>query len=699
VKPLALLVALLLAGCGAPPAFDDVRAAHRPSDAWLLDRHGTPIDVERIDFGVRRLPWTALADMSTALVAATVAAEDRRFFDHAGVDVHALAGAAWGYVRGERGRGASTLTMQLAAKLDPALRASAGRRTVGQKLRQIVAALALERAWRKEEILEAYFNLVDFEGELAGIGATARYLLGKAPAGIDEPEAAVLAARLRAPNADPATIARRACAVARQARFSIGCDVIAASARSGARRPSIEPSLAPEVARRLLRHAGERVVSTLDADLQADVREALTDQLRSLVRRNVRDGAAVVLDNASGDVLAWVGSAGPESRARDVDGVRALRQAGSTLKPFLYALLLERRHLTAASLLDDSPVELETTSGLYIPQNYDRTFRGLVSVRSALAESMNVPAVRALTLVGVEPFREALRALGYESVREAGEFYGYSLALGSAEVSLIEQANAYRALANGGRYSDVRLHPGAPIRTRAVLDPGAAFIVADILSDRGSRARAFGLDNPLTTRFWSAVKTGTSKDMRDNWCIGFSARYTVAVWVGNFEGDSMHDVSGVTGAAPAWLSIMRRLHRDDVDSPRVPPANVVAHEVRFDDDLEPPRREWFIAGTELPRVARASRARSARILSPPNGVVIALDPDIPQRHQSVLIETTGADVGSQVELDGTRLATLGGRSVWTPTPGRHVVRVVAAGATLDRIAFTVRAPGSAGSSR
>ena len=259
-------------------------------------------------------------------------------------------------------------------------------------------------------------------------------------------------------------------------------------------------------------------------------------------------------------------------------------------------------------------------------------------------------------------------------------------------MSLIEQANAYRALANGGRYSDIRLRPGAPTRTRAALDPGAAFIVADILSDRGSRARAFGLDNPLTTRFWSAVKTGTSKDMRDNWCIGFSARYTVAVWVGNFEGDSMHDVSGVTGAAPAWLSIMRRLHRDDVDSPRVPPANVVAREVRFDDGLEPPRREWFIAGTELARVARASRARSARILSPPNGVVIALDPDIPQRHQSVLIETTGADAGTQVELDGTRLETLGGRAAWTPTPGRHVVRVVDAGATLDQIAFTVRAP-------
>jgi penicillin-binding protein 1C len=694
VRWFALGIVLLLAGCGAPPpAFEDVRSAHRPSEAYLYDRHGTLLDVQRIDFGARRLPWTPLADVSPALVAATIAAEDRRFFEHAGVDWRALGAAAVDALRGARTRGASTISMQVAARLDPA-QGTPGTRTLRQKLAQIAAARALERSWSKEQILETYFNQVDFEGELAGIGAAARYLLGKSASGIDEAEAAVLAARLRAPNAAPARIARRACAVARAARFAVDCETIAAVSGATA-HPVPQPALAPELAQRLLISGGQRVDSTLDAAQQAFARAALADQLRALAPENVRDGAAIVLDNATGDVLAWVGSAGPGSRAREVDGVRAPRQAGSTLKPFLYGLLLEQRHLTAASLLDDSPVALETANGLYIPQNYDRTYRGLVSVRAALAESMNVPAVRALTLTGLEAFRERLDAFGFESVREPGEFYGYSLALGSAEVTLVDLANAYRALANGGDFSPVRLRGDETAAVaRRVLDPGAAFVIADILSDRGSRARAFGLANPLATRFWSAVKTGTSKDMRDNWCVGFSLRFTVAVWVGNFEGDGMRDVSGVAGAAPAWLAIMNRLHRDGVDAAPVPPGNVEAMDVRFDDDIEPPRREWFLAGTELVRISRVDPGARARIVSPPNGVVIALDPDIPADRQRVPFETRGASDREGLVLDGVRLAAAGERIAWAPTPGRHVLNLVAPTGTLDEVVFDVRAPAS-----
>src|SRR5262249_30678404 len=231
------------------------------------------------------------------------------------------------------------------------------------------------------------------------------------------------------------------------------------------------PQLAPQLANTLLRRAGERVQTTLDGGIQRLARDELTRQLATLSSSNVRDGAVLIADNATGDVLAYVGSGGPSSRSREVDGVRALRQAGSTLKPFLYELALERRYITAASLLKDSPVHLDTATGAYIPQDYDKDFKGLVSVRTALGSSLNIPAVRTFVLVGVEPFRDRLHELGYAQIKEAGDFYGYSLALGSAEVTLWQQAQAYRALATGGRWSPLRVRADAPTQAQSSLLP------------------------------------------------------------------------------------------------------------------------------------------------------------------------------------------------------------------------------------
>ena len=404
------------------------------------------------------------------------------------------------------------------------------------------------------------------------------------------------------------------------------------------------PKMAPQLANALLRTAGERVQTTLDASIQRLARDTLTRQLSSLAASNVRDGAVLVADNATGDVLAYVGSAGPSSRSREVDGVRALRQAGSTLKPFLYELAMERGYLTAASLLKDSPVHLDTATGAYIPQDYDKDFKGLVSVRTALGSSLNIPAVRALVLVGVEPFRDRLHELGYEEIKEGGDFYGYSLALGSAEVTLWQQAQAYRALAAGGKWSPLRVRADAPAKAETSLLPAdATFIVSDILSDPAARALTFGIDNHLNTPFWSAAKTGTSKDMRDNWCVGFSSRYTVAVWVGNFEGDAMHDVSGVTGAAPVWREIMSALHQNLASVAPQPPAGVVAATTKFEPAVEPRRLEWFLAERQARGAVTITRAAQiARIVTPANGMVIASDPDIPPSHQKVLIAAEGA---------------------------------------------------------
>ena len=679
----ATLLALAGAAQGAPadgvPTPEQVRGGYRSSEAELLDRHGQPVQSLRIDMKVRRLPWVALADISPSLPAAVLQAEDQRFYEHGGVDWSAAGKAAWDNLFRSRPRGASTITMQLAAQLDPRLQASAKGRSWGQKWDQIKAARQLDATWTKPQIMEAYLNLVSFRGELQGIGASARGLFGKAPSGLNLSESMILASLLRAPGAAPKLVWQRACALSREFKAPATCNEIELRTMTAMSRPLLAADLppAPQVAQQLLTSGGQTVRSTLDGDLQRFAQTALRQQLMSLRARNVNDGAVVVLDNASGEILAYVGNAG----GGEVDGVAALRQAGSTLKPFLYELALERRLITAASLMDDTAIDISTPSGLYIPQNYDKDFKGHVSVRTSLASSLNVPAVRTLVMTGMDRFYERLHDVGLSSLTESPDFYGYSLALGSAEVTLLELSNAYRVLANGGMYSPATLAP-ARASARRVLDAGAAFVVGDILSDRAARSLTFGLKNELATTFWSAVKTGTSKDMRDNWCMGYTDRYTVGVWVGNFDGQSMWDVSGVTGAAPVWRDVMDYLHRSRASRAPQPPAGVLRQQIVYQPALESARAEWFIAGTESPVVALVQDTqRAPKILYPGEASIIAIDPDIPDAIQRVLFHAQ-AGKGLNWRLDGADLGQASTDYAWRPVPGPHQLALIDANAQV-----------------
>lgn len=690
----ALVFLILVAAAGvapaAPPDFVSVRDEHAASDARLFDRHGELLHELRVDSRVRRLEWVPLASISPAVVRAVLQAEDRRYYDHHGVDWRALGAAAVRALWSDNPRGASTLTMQLVGWLDADLRPAAGRRDVADKWKQIRAAQALEERWTKPEVLEAYLNLVYYRGELQGIAAAARGLFDKAPSGLDEAEALILAALLRAPGAATAQVAQRACVLGTQLPAKVSCATVTSLANArltgpfGVRQAASD---APHVARTLLRPGAQSAVTTLDAGLQRFVRSALRHQLDSLGLERVRDGAVLVVDNRNGEVLAYVGNGGDGY----VDGVQAARQAGSTLKPFLYERAIAGRLLTAASALDDSPVNLVTPTGLYVPQNYDKDFKGPVSLRTSLGSSLNVPAVRTLMLVGADPFVTQLRRLGFAHLTEGGDFYGYSLALGSAEVSLWQLVNGYRTLANGGRYAPLTLVPGTRLRYARVLDRDAAFIVSDILADRGARGLTFGLENALATPFWSAVKTGTSKDMRDNWCIGYSDRFTVGVWVGNFDGSPMQDVSGVSGAAPVWLEVMGYLHHGRRSASPPATAGVVGREVRFDPPFESIRREWFVRGTEVDTVSLPDVGRTGfgRIIYPGRGAILAVDPDIPPQNQRVFVEVSTGDNRVSLHIDGVPVRDPG--RGWQPLPGRHRLSLFDdAGRLMDEAEFEVR---------
>jgi penicillin-binding protein 1C len=726
-----------IAACARPAwaiaTFDEVKREFRPSDTLILDRSGEVIQRLRTDSTVRRGQWVALPDISPALRTALVLSEDKRFYEHSGVDWRAVSSAAWGNLWNTRTRGASTLSMQLAGLLDEDWRASAGGRSITQKIGQTVSAQVLETRWRKDQILEAYLNLVPFRGEVVGIDALSRTLFDKAAHGLDEREAAIAAALVRAPNAKAAQVTHRACGVLKvmQAPAKADCEGLDLFATAALQRKAFDATegVAPHLARQVLRQAsaprtdGKQAApapalpSAVRAPLQRFAVQTLRQHLRELRGRHVEDGAILVLDNASGEVLAWVGSSGELSGAAEVDGVLALRQPGSTLKPFLYAQAIAERRITAASLLDDSSAHISTAGGLYIPQNYDRQFKGLISARTALGASLNVPAVRTLVMVSPDAFHKQLRAAGLP-LRETGDYYGYSLALGSSEVSLLSLANAYRTLANGGRYSATSFTRNAkPVFTPA-LDRGAVFIATDILADPMARARTFGTDSVLATRFWTAVKTGTSKDMRDNWAVGYSQRYTVGVWVGNAGGAPMWDVSGTSGAAPVWAALMNYLHKTEPSRAPAPPAGVVQKQIRLADaggrPIEAARSEWFIRGTEqalfaidsgavnadstraggqkrLKNSAYGTDSTAARITAPANGTIVALDPDIPPNRQRLNFAAEGRQL--RWRMDGKEFAR-GAQAQWLPWPGRHTVQLVSErGEVLDEIRIEVRGAG------
>jgi penicillin-binding protein 1C len=671
-----------------------------------LDRNHEVIHESRLNSKVRQLEWVPLTMISPALREAVLASEDHRFYSHQGVDWFALAKAAVKNLMSPHLRGASTLSMQLASLLDQNLVPKRLRRGVSQKVKQIQGALKLEQTWNKEQIQEAYFNLVPFRGELRGIAAACYGLFGKAPHAMDLNESLILAALIRSPEAGLAMLKKRACELGtRMKGKEFSCEDLHALVEGnslGIQRIRPVISLAPHVVPQLQHFiTGQRLDSseltlTLDRDLQRFTLETLQKQILSVREKNVHDAAALVVHNTTGEVLAYVGGIGALSSAIYVDGVQALRQAGSTLKPFLYALAFDQRYLTPSSFLDDSPLDIPIVGGVYRPRNYDHSFHGdHVTARMALASSLNVPAVRTLNLIGVDSFVDKLKELGLSTLRDS-DYYGPSLALGSADVSLWNLVNAYRVLARGGKWSELRLEQVSEqsskksstdsLGPKTIFSPEASFLISDILSDRESRSMTFGLENPLALRFWAAVKTGTSKDMRDNWCIGYSQHYTVGVWVGNFSGEPMWNVTGVTGAAPAWHEIMKRLHsRVKSEAPR-PPQKVVRAKV-----LQ--KEEWFIRGTEpTHNFGPVAQVPRVKITYPVDGMIIARDPDIPRDAQRVYFESNGDSIRLRWILNGRELPAENSTVKWQPVaPGDYQVSLADEhGKILDSVHFLVR---------
>lgn len=540
--------------------------------------------------------------ISARFLEAIVAAEDRRFYRHGAVDGRALARAVTQTIRNRRFvSGASTIDMQLARMLHP------GPPTVVGKLWQIWEAQRIDAGMTKDEILEAYVNRLPMGGNVYGVEAAARAYFGHPAADLDLAEGSLLAA---VPN-DPTNLnpyehrsdlkRRQAYVLGRMVEdgYTTRSQADRALAEELHLQPRRQGILAAAhllfwLADRLPRGV-TRVRTTIDRPLQDFVEEQVRQVVTSLTSRNVHHAAALVIDNRCGEVLAYVGSPDYFSVANlgRNDGVQALRQPGSALKPFLYELALESRAIRPTTILADVPAYYPIPDAkLYSPSDYSGTFMGPVRVRVALANSLNVPAVRVLERVGVTAFLERLHGLGFEHLDQPPDYYGLGLTLGGGEVSLWELARAYATMARLGRPAVIEATmagrgPRSSADPRTVGDAATWQLVTDILADGHARAKSFGVGSILDLPFAAAVKTGTSSDFRDTWTVGFTRNYTVAVWVGNFDGRPMREVSGVVGAAPLWNRIMLHLHEQRDPAAFPAPDGLALRPICADTGLRP----------------------------------------------------------------------------------------------------------------
>ena len=656
------------------PDFGTVKESVRSSELILLDRHGKPLHEIRNNKISRRMNWVSLDSISAAVIHSLLIAEDRHFFEHKGVDWKAITDGALRYFTFRGKRGGSTITMQLASILDIRLKGKAGGRSISQKWDQIRYAQEIEETWTKEEILEAYLNLVNFKGELVGIDAASRALFQKEAHGLNEVESSIIVSFFKSPSGKESRIAERACYIAREQEKELDCDKIKVKVREiFSRTYYIKPrnGFTYHIAHELNQAGVQELKTTLDKDIQIFSQEILRKQLLNLKSKNVKDGAVLVLENNTGNVLAYVGGAGRDtSSAYEIDGVKSRRQAGSTLKPFIYGLALQNKIITDNTILNDNPVDIHVGTGIYSPSNYQDAFHGDVSARIALASSLNVPAVKVLGMLSLDEFVFKLGELGFTELREA-DYYGLSLALGSLDISLKELTNAYRVLANGGVYSEIRIKEDDPKSvTKKIFTKEATEIISDILSDKEARALSFGLENPLVTRHTSSVKTGTSKDMRDNWCIGYNHKYTVGVWVGNFSGEPMWNVSGVTGAAPAWRDIMNRLSEGEI----------------LVEQAKLPKSENVFIKSDI-----QNKTSLMRITYPANHTIIAVDPDIPENNQAIYFESSKTDKSVYWVLNGKKLEEVKGMYLWHPKTGKYKLSIKnKKDKILDEVVFEVR---------
>jgi len=685
-----------------PSSFFEITAAF--SRAQVTDRSGRPLNVTYAnDWNLH--DTVSLHEVPELVVHAFLEAEDQRFFAHHGPDWIARFRALGQNVLALRAvSGASTITEQVVRMINPRPRTLWSRWLEGWE------AAGLERAHDKLDILEFYLNQVPYAANRRGVAQAAHYYFDRDLDTLSAQEALALAVLVRAPSrldlwkdgqsALSRSLLRFADRMNDQGYLTSTQYQAVSSQNFDLKSPTMDVD-----AGHFLEYVtpGDRaegdtrqVRTTLDGSLQSRLQGLMDQRLEALAPRNVTNGALLAANHRTGEVLAWiVGGAVDRSVAgRTINAVITPRQPGSALKPFLYALALEHGW-TAATMIDDAPLSEMVGTGLHSYSNYSRAFYGPLTLREALGNSLNIPALRAVQFTGAAAYLDLLKDLGFETLTRHPNFYGDGLALGNGEVTLLELVTAYAALANRGIYRRlaVRDDEVGTLPRRQVLSAEVASLLGNILSDPSARALEFGRGSLLNLPVQTAVKTGTSSDYRDSWAVGFDHTYVVGVWMGNLNQTSTHGITGSTGPAlvlrgafdllnrhrqtrPLWLSPKLARHIICSDTGGLPDPAVPC----------PERSEYFVPGTEpdaqdpagtKPQLAASEPESEIRLRQPTPGLRMAVDPRLPAEAQAFQFELQGVRETDNVEwwVDGRAIEQGGATYLWPLRRGAHVVSV------------------------
>ena len=588
-----------------------------PESSKIFDRSG---ELLYEMYAEKQRTTIPLADIPEKMIQATLAIEDANFYKHIGFDIKGIIRGLYRTVFQKRLQGGSTLTQQLVknALLTP-------ERTFKRKIKEAVLTIATEILYSKDQILEMYFNQTPYGGTMWGVEAAAKGIFGKEVKNLSLAEAALLAGLPASPTryspfAHPdAAKARQELVLSRMWELKYISEEEYNQAKAETLNYTINKNVikAPHfvfyVKEQLLEkygikevhEGGLKIWTSLDLDIQNYAQEEVANEIDSLKKAKVSNGAALITNTKTGEILAMVGSR--DYFDTEIDGkynvTTALRQPGSSIKPLNYAVGLDTGKVTAASIFNDSPSCFKVAGQRpYCPTNYGYSYYGIQSLRNSLANSLNIAAVKMLNLNSVETFVASASAMGISTFKNASD-YGLSLTLGGGEVYMTDMATAFGVFANMGVRQDLvsilkvedkngkileeyKYEPG-----QRVMQPETAYIINSILSDNGARSMVFGSNSKLRIKDHPevAVKTGTTNEMRDNWTIGYTPDKLVAVWVGNNDNSKMGSVvSGITGAAPIWNRIMTKVLENEKVKNYAKPENLISMSVCNLSGLLPP---------------------------------------------------------------------------------------------------------------
>ena len=752
-----LVIFFLLIGRSLP-YFAPIKAKDIQQNEQALefnDRNGQPLGT-LLTQNQEHTAVVALDKISPNFLNAILAAEDGDFYQHGAVEIKAIVRAIVQAIEAKRiVSGGSTITMQLARMLEPE-----APRNLNSKAQEVWLSWRLTAGMSKDEILTAYVNRLPMGGNIYGVEAASRIYFDIPANELNIAQASLLASIPNNPNhLNPYTSwenlkTRQRYVLDRLVAEGYITTIQAQSAYQ--EKIPLQPRqqgiiAAPHflfwVAEQQSKQQSSPIQTTIDLELQQFVETQARQIVKNLAPLNVTQASVLVIDNHTGEVLAYVGSIDYFSPAQfgSNDGVQALRQPGSTLKPFLYQLALEKKVIRPNSILADIPTYYAIPDAkIYSPNDYSETFAGPVRVRVALANSLNIPAVRVLEKVGVSSFLTRLQKLGFQNLDRSAEYYGLGLTLGSGEVSLWQLANSYRTIALQGKMSPLvtTIDSSSQSQSESInnkktentlpTDSQTWLLITDMLNDRHARSQEFGVDSILNLPFPTAVKTGTSSNFRDTWTVGFSTDYTVATWVGNFDGEPMQQVSGIAGAAQLWNRIMLRLHQDNFPRSFSKPEKMVLRPICALSGLKPTPicpsvvQEYFYPEDlpeyennpdtfyqAIPSTTKANSPQyflnlppeydrwlasqnrsdsnlplSLRILSPRDGDRLLLDETDKQGQKLIFQVSASSTETIQWRLNGKILANNSPSFAWQIRPGNWTLEVKV-GEMSDRVSFKV----------